>query len=321
MTPRSRRVARLIAPLAAAVALALSACGAQPPAGGGSSASAPPSSTAPADSFPVTVDTPNGEVTIPKKPERIVSLSPSATEVLFAIGAGKQVVAADSFSNYPPEAPKTDLSGFEPNVEAITAYKPDLVVAAIDGNDLVASLTKVNIPVIVSPAPTTWDGGFDGMAALGLATGHVDETAAAIATMRADLDKAFSAAPKEKVRVYHELDDKYFAASSYSFIGSVYTKLGAENIADAADPNKTGYPQLTQEAIIEADPQLIVISDLLSYTAEDVKKRPGWQNISAVKNDNVVVVDADIASRWGPRLPQLVTSLAEALNSVKVAAQ
>lgn len=322
MNRNAGRLARLIAPLATVAVLALGACGGGQAEQGSTTDSAAPSSAPPAAAeFPVTIDNPTGPVTIPKKPERIVSLSASATEILFAIGAGKQVVAADQFSNYPAEAPKTDLSGFEPNLEAITGYNPDLVVVASDINDIVAGLGKANIPVVVDPAPTSWDGGFDGMAALGLATGHVDETAAVVATMRKELTEAFAKAPKEAIRVYHELDDKLYAASSYSFIGSIYKEMGAVNIADAADPKKTGYPQLTEEAIIEADPQLIVISNLLSYTAEDVKKRPGWQNVSAVKNGNIAVVDADIASRWGPRLPQLVTVLADALSAVKVPAQ
>lgn len=274
------------------------------------------------DAFPVTVDTPAGEVTVEERPERIVSLSPSATEILFAIGAGDQVVAADSFSTYPEEAPTTDLSGYEPNVEAIAGYDPDLVVISGDTNDLTASLTKLGIPVIDNPAPTTIEDGWDGMAGLGLATGHADETAALIKDLRQQVQDAFAEAPEgaDGIRVYHELDETFFSASSHSFIGDVYSQLGAVNIADEADTDKTGYPQLTEEAIIAADPQLIVITDQVSYTAEDVAKRPGWEEVDAVKNGNIVTVDADIASRWGPRLPQLVGDLTGAMDKVAVPA-
>jgi iron complex transport system substrate-binding protein len=275
----------------------------------------------PLDAFPVTVDTPTGEVTIEERPERIVSLSPSATEILFAIGAGDQVVAADEFSTYPETAPATDLSGFDPNVEAIAAYEPDLVVIATDSNDLVASLDVLGIPVLLDQAPADVDSGYDGMAALGLATGHADEAAGAVAGMRAAMDEALAAAPQgEELRVFHELDETFFSASSHSFIGSVYEQMGAVNIADEADTDATGYPQLTEEAVIDADPQVIVISDQASYTAEDVAARPGWSEVSAVKNGNIVVVDADVSSRWGPRLPQLVEVLAEALSSAAVPA-
>lgn len=273
--------------------------------------------------FPVTVDTASGEVTVEEQPERIVSLSPSATEILFEIGAGDQVVAVDSFSTYPEGVPTTDLSGFEPNVEAVVGYEPDLVVVSNDANDLVASLEAIDVPVIVSPAPTTVEEGWDGMAALGLATGHVDETATTIADLREQVDQAFASAPEtdgEELRVYHELDDTYYSASSASFIGDVYAQMGAVNIADEADTDGTGFPQLTEESIIEADPQLIVITDQVSYTAEDVANRPGWSEIDAVRNGNIVVVDADIASRWGPRLPQLVSTVADALTEVEVGA-
>ena len=269
--------------------------------------------------FPVTVDADNGEVTVETRPERIVSLSPSATEILFAIGAGDQVVAADQFSTYPESAPTTDLSGYDPNVEAIAGYEPDLVVIANDTNELVASLDALGIPVIVQGAPVDVEGGYDLAAGLGLATGHVDETAGVVAGMRSAMEEAFAEAPQDtQVRIYHELDETFFSASSDSFIGSVYEQMGAVNIADEADTEGTGYPQLTEEAIIAADPQLIVITDQVSYTAEDVANRPGWAEVSAVRDGNIVTVDADIASRWGPRLPQLVGLVADALNEAAV---
>lgn len=306
--------------LAAATALLLVTAGcssqndAAPPAG---STPAPGTSTAAVTSdvtYPVTVDTPLGEVTLDKQPTRIVSLSPSATESLFAIGAGPQVVAADEYSTYPANAPKTDLSGFEPNVEAISGYKPDLVVMSNDTGGTAAALEKLGVPVLLSPAPTTLDQGYDELAVLGQATGHADETAQVVRTMRDDIATALAKAPNKPVRIYHELDSQYHSASSHSFLGSIYKEMGATNIADAADKDKTGYPQLTEEAVVKADPQLMVITDQVDYTADDVKKRPGWADVAAVKNGNVVTVDADIASRWGPRLPQLVEKIADAMT-------
>lgn len=280
------------------------------------------STTTGTDGFPVTLDTPVGEVWIEEKPDRIVSLSPSATEILFAIGAGDQVVAVDEWSNYPPEAPTTDLSGYEPNIEAILGYEPDLVVIADDTGDLAASLESADVPVLLNPAPTTIEQGWDGMAALGLATGSVEETAQTIADLRREVDEAFAQASQvrgEGIRVYHELDDTGFAASSASFIGDIYAQMGAVNIADPADSARSGYPQLTEEAVIAADPQLIVITDQVGYTAEDVAARPGWEQVSAVQDGNIVTVDTAIASRWGPRLPQLITTLAEAMTQAAAA--
>ncbi len=265
--------------------------------------------------FPVTFESAGQAWTLDAAPKRIVSLSPTATEILFAVGAGDQVVAADSFSNYPPEAPTTDLSGFDPNIEAITSYDPDLVIIASDANDLVAGLTELEIPVLMSAAPADIESGYEDMAEIGLITGHVDETADATATMRSELATALDTAPETSMRIYHELDDNFFSASSYGFIGAVYAELGAENIADEADNDGTGFPQLTEEYILESDPELIVITDQVSYTPDDVAARPGWDQISAVRSGNIVVVEADIASRWGPRLPQFVSAVAQAMSA------
>ena len=249
-------------------------------------------------------------------PQRIVSLSPMATEVLFAIGAGEQVVAVDEFSHFPPEAPVTDLSGWDPNVEAVLSYEPDMVVIANDANDLMAGLDAVGVEVHLNSAPVDFEGGYASIAELGIAVGRVDEAAALVADMRAEIDAALSSAPDVPVRVYHELDNTYFSVSSNSFIGAVYAAMGSINIADEADTDGYGYPQLTEEYIVEADPELIVITDLVGYTAEDVAARPGWGEVVAVRNGNIVVVNSDIASRWGPRLPQFIEAVAEALQSV-----
>ncbi|MEM7342528.1 MAG: helical backbone metal receptor [Actinomycetota bacterium] len=269
--------------------------------------------------FPVTISSAAGTFTLDEPPMQIVSLSPTATELLFAMDAGDQVVAVDSFSYFPAEAPVTELSGFDPNVEAILGFEPDLVVIASDANDVVASLTAVGVPVLVNPAPANIEAGYAGIAELGVATGRIDESAALVSDLRAEIEAAFAAAPADaSVRVYHELDDTFFSASSFGFIGAIYAEMGAENIADEADTDGFGFPQLTEEYIVEADPQLIVITDQVSYTADDVAARDGWGEVSAVVNGTIVTVDADIASRWGPRLPQFIEAVAEAMASVSV---
>jgi len=271
-----------------------------------------------ASDFPVTLESAGGTWTLDSAPQKIVSLSPTATEILFAIGAGDQVIAVDSFSYFPEEAPVTDLSGWDPNVEAIVAFEPDFVVIANDANDLVASLTDLDIPVLVSSAPADIEDGYAVMAELGIATGHVDATAAVVADLREEIATAFAAAPETSVRIYHELGDSLFSASSFGFVGSVYAQMGATNIADEADTDQGGFPQLTEEYVVDADPELIVITDQAGYTDADVAARPGWDEITAVKNGNIVTVDTDIASRWGPRLPQFISAVAEALATVPV---
>jgi iron complex transport system substrate-binding protein len=271
-----------------------------------------------ASGFPVTIESDGGSWTLESVPERIVSLSPTATEILFAIGAGDQVVAVDVFSYFPDEAPVTDLSGFDPNVEAVIGFDPDFVVLSNDANDLIASLTALNIPVLVSPAPSDIEGGYATMAALGVATGHVDETAAVIATMRDEIAAAYALAPETSIRVYHELGDSLYSASSFGFVGSVYAEMGATNIADEADADQAGFPQLTEEYIIAADPELIVITDQVGYTSDELAARPGWSEITAVKNGTIVTVNTDIASRWGPRLPQFIEAVTRAVAAISV---
>ncbi|MEO3789710.1 ABC transporter substrate-binding protein [Nonomuraea sp. B10E15] len=278
---------------------------------------ATPASSAPAapsGEFPVTIEAGNGQVTIGKKPERIVSLSATHTETLFAIGAGPQVVAVDNQSNYPPEAPKTDLSGFEPNVEAIVAEKPDLVVVSDDLNKIVAELGKVNVPVLVQPAATELDDTYEEILELGAATGNEAKAEEVVSGMKTAMDKLAAEAPKDtKLTYYHELDQTPYAATSKTFIGQIYGIFGLTNIADKAPASAGGYPKLSAEFVAQADPDLIFLADVkcCGQSKETLAKRPGWKNLAALKNDQVIQLDDDIASRWGPR----VVDLAEAIGA------
>lgn len=275
------------------------------------------SSTAQGDAgFPVEIDTAAGPVTIEARPEAIVSMSPSATEMLWAVGAGDQVKAVDSLSNYPAGAPVTDLSAFEPNLEAIAAQQPDLVVLGFPNDEIEDGLAGLGIPVLLQPAATSLDDTYSQLSELGLATGHPDEAAAAVASLRSGIDEVVRGMPAPagaKPKVYHELDDTFYSASSGSFIGQLYQLLGYDNIADAADPEgSVGYPQLNAEQIIQADPDLIVITDAYSYGPADIAARPGWNTIKAVADDRVVVVNDDVASRWGPRVVEFLRTIAAA---------
>ena len=266
--------------------------------------------------FPVTVTPPAGEpLTIEERPERIVSLSASNTETLFAVGAGKQVVAADEQSNYPAEAPKTDLSGLTPNVEAIAKYDPDLVVLSEDADGIVAALRKLDRQVLVVPAAATLDDLYTGIELLGEATGHAEQATDLAERTRDDLEKLAADAPKQDLTYYHELDTTYFSATSKTFIGQVYGLFGLTNIADAADKDGSGYPQLSTEHILQSDPDMIFLADTkcCGQNAETVAARPGWRNLGAVKNDDVVALDDDLASRWGPRVVDLARSISDAV--------
>ncbi len=270
-------------------------------------------------SFPVTV-TPEGgaPVTIEERPERIVSLSASNTETLYAVGAGEQVVAVDDQSDHPADAPRTDLSGLTPNVEAISRYDPDLVVISEDAENLVSSMKAVGVPVLAVPAAKTLDDVYAGMTVIGEATGHADEAADLVERTRTDLDKivADTQKPERALTYYHELDTTLYSATSKTFIGQVYALFGLTNIADPADVDAGGYPQLSAEAILRADPDLIFLADVqcCGQNAGTVAARPGWNNLKAVKNGNVVELDDDLASRWGPRIVDLARSIADAVT-------
>ncbi|HVS47809.1 MAG TPA: ABC transporter substrate-binding protein [Candidatus Dormibacteraeota bacterium] len=290
----------------AVIALALTACG-------------PTSSTTPSTSaaaqFPVTFTGPNGtSVTITKQPHHIVSLSPSATEMLFAVSAGSQVVAVDEQSNYPANAPMTKLSGFQPSIEAIAAYTPDLVIAADDTAGLVHGLGALSIPVLIEPAAKNMDESYKEIEQLGAATGHVADAAELERKMRSDLSAIVASIPKQakQLKVYHELDDTYYSATSATFIGQVYALLSLKNIADGATAAAGDYPQLSAEYIVASSPDLIVLADTkcCHQTLTTVAARPGWSSIAAVKTGQVIGVDDDVASRWGPRVVDFLRVLA-----------
>ncbi len=265
--------------------------------------------------FPVTVTDDAGEVTIERQPGAIVSLSPTATEMLFAIGAGDRVVAVDEFSNFPPEAPTTDLSGFTPNTEAILGYSPDLVVIQNDTNDLVAGLTEAGVPVLQLGSATDYEDAFDQFEVLGAATGQ--DAATVVGDIRARLDELSAQVGAEAGRTYyHELSADLFTATSATFIGEVYGLYGLENIADAADSDATGYPQLSKEYLVEQDPDYVFLACTVfcGETAESFCGREGFGDLTACAEGNVVELNDDTASRWGPRMVEFAETVADALR-------
>jgi iron complex transport system substrate-binding protein len=253
-------------------------------------------------------------------PTRIVSLSATATESLFAIGAGRQVIAVDDQSNYPRNAPRTKLSGFTPNVEAIASYRPDLVVVSYDPKDLVASLRKLRIRVLVQDAAKTLPEAYAQIVELGRITGHGKQAAAVVARMKKRIAELVAPARRRGagLTVYHELTPDLYSATSKTFVGRVYALFGLRNVADAADSSGSGYPQLSAEYLVVQNPDLIVLADSVccGQTPKTVAARPGWSGIAAVKNRLIVRIDDSIASRWGPRIVNFVRAVSSALSHV-----
>ena len=295
-------------------ALFLTACG---QSSSSSAESAAPTVTA---SFPVTIENNGTSVVIPEQPDAIISLSPTATEILFAIDAGDQVIAVDDQSNYPAEAPISDLSGFTPNLESIVALSPDLVVVSFDVDGIVAALTAAEIPVLVQYAAATLDDTYLQIAELGTATGQSAKAEELTTQMKSDIDAAIAQVPAEAAGLtyFHELDNTLYTVTSATFIGSVYALAGLTNIADTAADAASGYPQLSPEFLVDADPAIVFLADTkcCGQTAETLAQRPGFEGLSAITNNSVVELDDDVASRWGPRTVDFVKAIVDGVLTV-----
>lgn len=303
--------ARHLTAVLLAAAVALTACGTADTGTG-------PAPETEDGGFPLTVTDALGEVTIEAAPERIVSLSPSSTEMLFAIGAGDQVEAADEYSDHPEEAPTTDLSGFAPSVEAITEYDPDLVILARSAEETAPQLEAVQIPVLVLDAAETLEDAYGQMRLLGEATGNAEAARAEAERLEEEVNAVFEETRDQVGEVslsfYQELDDTLYSATSDTFVGQIYAEFGLENIADRAEDAASGsYPQLSPEFVVDENPDMI----FLSYTGDDavaqVEARPAFDTVAAVQNGAVYQLDADVASRWGPRVADFAREVAEAV--------
>ena len=287
--------------------LSISACG-------NSESTSENSDVVSVDVFPVTV----GDLTLDAQPVRVVSLSPSATEMLYAIGAGSQVVAVDDYSNYPAEAAAlgTALSGFEPNVEAIGGYLPDLVIIAYDPSNLVEQLNTLNIPVFVAGAAMSLENVYEQIEQLGVLTGNSQKAIEVSKTLQAGIEEAVASVQfsEPPLSYYYELDNTYYSVTSNTFIGQIFNLFGMRNIADNVESGND-YPQLSAEVIVSADPDFIFLADTkcCAQDATTVAARDGWAGLKAVTANQVVELDDDVASRWGPRVLDLITAIRDAV--------
>ena len=267
--------------------------------------------------YPVTV----GDLTLDAQPLRIISLSPTATEMLYAVGAGAQVVAVDEYSNYPEEAAAlgTMLSGFEPNIEAISGFMPDLVIASYDPGTLVEQLGALNIPVFIANAATSIDNVYEQIEQIGLLTGHADAALQLAAQMQTEIEAAIAGVvpPVEPISYFYELDNTLYSVTSNTFVGQIFNLFGLRNIADNVESGND-YPQLSAEVVVSSDPDLIFLADTkcCNETAETVAARDGWGGLKAVTNNHIVELDDDVASRWGPRIVELVVAIRDAVAMV-----
>jgi iron complex transport system substrate-binding protein len=261
----------------------------------------------------------------PKRSQRIVSLSPTATEMLYAIGAGDQVVALDSLSTFPAETASkvTKMSAYEPSAEAILGFTPDVVLISNDMNKITEQLTAAN------PAIQVWTGAaaasiadvYKQITELGELTGHEDDAAELIASMTERIAKATEGVTAPMGASYfYELDNTLYSVTSNTFVGALLKPFGITNIADGVEEGND-YPQLNAEAIVKGNPAVIFLADTkcCATSGAEVAKRAGWADIAAVTSGNIVELDDDVASRWGPRVVDLVEQFSAAITALNTA--
>ena len=282
--------------------------------GGGEAPDEAPDTVSPG--FPVTAERADGgTLTFDRPPQRIVSLSPGLTEILFAIGVGDQIIAVDSGSDFPGETEgKTKIDATTPDMETLTGLEPDLVITMGGPVDVVQSLDQLGLQVLWLETPDSFGGILDQIDVLGEITGRIEESDSLVDDMDSRVltifDKVGATAGP---RIYHELDDQLVTASSDTFTGELYLILNATNVTDIVDETQRPYPQLTLGAIVEADPEVIILA-YSGASPESIEARPGWQSISAVQNDRIYAVDPDIVNRPGPRLVEGLETLANLLH-------
>ena len=287
----------------------------------GSSTASKPSggSQNPQARFPVTVTAGNGRVTVPARPTRIMSLSATATQMLYAMGAGPQVVAVDKYSTDPRKAPRTALTGFETDPESYVPFHPDLVIIAQTQGTLASQLAGLHITTLVLPPAATIGDTYDQFTQLGLATGHATAAAAAASSLRSKLDGIVRSIGKRDkgLTYYHEVDPTLYTATSHTFIGALYSRLGMVNIADAAGRGGNDYPQLSAEYLLQANPDYVFLADVVccGQTATSFAKRPGYSILRAVKLRHVFTIPDPIASEWGPRVVDFLQMVARDVHS------
>ena len=261
------------------------------------------------------------EIKLDGPAQRVLSMAPSNTEILFAIGAGSQVVGRDSLSDYPEAANTvTDIgSTFEAlNTESIVSLKPDLVLAAeINTPEQVKQLEDLGLTVYYLKNPVTLEEMYDNLAIVAQLTGHEDEASALTESLKARvtaIDEKI-APLSSRPGVFYELDAtdpaKPYTAGKGTFITLLIERAGGYNIASDID----GYPQYSLEQVVTADPAFIILGDArYGVSPESIAQRPGWENLRAVKNGNVVPFNDDLASRPGPRLVDALEELAKLLR-------
>jgi len=266
--------------------------------------------------YPLTITDASGlEFTFEQAPQRIVSIAPHQTEILFAIGLGDRIVGVSEFDNYPEEAStKPKVGNIQGNAEALLAVQPDLVFAGLSLNGTsVGGLRDLGVQVFTTE-PTTIDEVIESILTIGVITDAQEEAEKVAAKMREDkqlvIDTVSGLTEAQKKSVYIEYDPLWTAGKG-SFMDEMIVLSGGINIASDLDP----WAQISSEAVIAANPDVIIYADVNDYETgnpliETIKSRPGWGEITAMKDNAITGINADILSRNGPRITDALVQIA-----------
>jgi iron complex transport system substrate-binding protein len=268
-------------------------------------------------SFPLVLKDGTGtEVKLDKKPERIVSVMPSTTEIAYAVGAGKRIVGVSNYDNYPEEVnTKEKVGDLKVNIEKVVSLEPDLILADTGNGEAIEALRKTGIPVLVMEAKT-FEQIYQSIAMIGKATGNEAKATEVVSKMKADVreveEKVKTIPDAKKPNVWIEVDPSLFTAGKGTFMHDMVTMAGGKNIASDMD----GWKQMSEEKVLERNPDIIL--NTYGYYDKDsaakIKKRPKWQGVKAVQMGRIYMLDSDVVTRPAPRITQGLKEIARYLH-------
>lgn len=293
-------------------AVALAACGSSGKAASGAS-------SAGASGFPTTVSATNGRVVVSHRPARIVSLSPTATQMLYSIGAGPQVVAVDEYSTIPTNAPHTNINALQVSAEGLETYRPDLVLLAPGGqSNLISQLAILKVPALMLPPANNLSDTWSQYRQIGQATGHIAQANQEVSHLQSQVSSAVkSVGSSGRGKTYYiEFSSDLYTATSKTFDGTLFSLMGMRNIADTASGGGNGYPQLSAEFLLKANPDYVFLADdvCCGQSATTFAARSGYSTLSAVTNHHIYVINDNVAGQWGPNIVEFVQDVVRALK-------
>tara|TARA_Y100000994_G_scaffold236610_1_gene227387 strand:- start:1038 stop:1919 length:882 start_codon:yes stop_codon:yes gene_type:complete len=240
---------------------------------------------------------------------KIISLSTTHTEIIQSLEAQDTLIAVDAFSEV--DFPVERIDAYTVTAEELAPLNPDMVIVAFDFNGIVDGLESQEINYVLLPPAKNFEDVYSQISTIGEIVNKKGEASSKVRDMKLEINRILDDANYENVSVYHEIGYSYgiYSVNSDSLIGEIYNELGIVNIANSEeDPFGSGYPALSEEMVIESNPDYIVVGHS-DYLNKDLSIREGWGNISAVENSNVYFLDDTLASNWGTTTVQLVEEL------------